>query len=153
MRPVGMRIAFSVAALFAILPLHALAGGQQLKDFEGVPVRASTGGTSASNLAVQTECTGTYPRRALAKLKWSTAQSRGTEQRVLVSIYGFREGRFEPSPSLPPDQTEFTWDRIHGQAVHSWIVLTRQGTVWEASAQETFDGPGCVADMRTGALR
>jgi len=155
MGPIGVRFAFSVAAAlgFAVLPLNALAGGLQVKDFEGMPVKAVASGASASNLAAQAECTGTYPNRGVAKLKWSIAQPRGTEQRVLVSIYGFREGRFEATPPLPPDQTEYTWDRIQGQSVHSWMVLTRRGNAWEASPQETFDGPGCVADMRTGALR
>ena len=123
-----------------------------IADFEGVLVKVDPG-AGASKLAGQTECTGNYPRRGIAKLQWSIAQPRGTEQRVLVSIYGFREGRFEATPPLPPDQTTYTWDRIHGQAVHSWIVLTRQENTWVASPQETFEGPGCVADMRTGALR
>ena len=143
-----------VAALFFVGSCaSALSEAPPVKDFDGVPVKVGASGAGAGNLTAQTECRGEYPRRGVAKLKWSTAQSRGTEQRILVSIYGFREGRYEATASLPPDQTEYTWDRIHGQAVHSWIVLTRQGNVWEASPQETFDGPGCVADLRSGALR
>ena len=41
----------------------------------------------------------------------------------------------------------------HGQAIHSWMVLTLQGGSWRASAVDTFTGPSCVADMHPAPQR
>ena len=79
-------------------------------------------------------------RKAAVTLEWSVAQPKGSQQRVLVSVYGFREGKFEASEPLAPDQSTLAWSRVHGQAIHSWMVLTLQGGSWRASPVDSFHG-------------
>jgi hypothetical protein len=128
--------------------LGAQASDAVPKQFEGLPVVMSEASGAASNLKAQAQCGSAATRTAAVTLAWSVAATVGSQQRVLVSIYGFRDGRFDASEPLPRDQSALVWNRVHGQAIHSWMVLTLQGGRWQASAMDTFEGPTCVADMQ-----
>lgn len=116
-----------------------------------VPVRVATlppNGTGAAiRLSAKPDCTATT-REPFATLRWSPAADRGRLQRVVVTIYpdGFAQGRFEASQPLSPDRTKLEWRRVHGQAIHSWRVLTHHEDGWTASETGRFEGPVCAAD-------
>jgi hypothetical protein len=139
-----------VLTLFALWcgALGAQTSNSVPKQFEGLPVVMSEASGVASNLKAQAQCGNAATRAAAVTLAWSVATPVGSQQRVLVSIFGFREWRFEASEPLPRDQSVLVWNRVHGQAIHSWMVLTLQGGRWQASAMDTFEGPTCVADMQ-----
>ena len=118
-----------------------------------MPVAQADASGAAGNLRATADCSSTEMRKAAVTLEWSVAQPKGSQQRVLVSVYGFREGRFEASEPLAPDQSTLAWSRVKGQAIHSWMVLTLQGGSWRASAVESFTGPSCVADMHPAPQR
>jgi hypothetical protein len=150
--PASAVIACAVAAL-ASAAGDVVAGAAVLDTYQGMPVVVSEGGDAARDLQSVVDCSPTEIRKASVTLQWKVAHSAGSEQRVLVSIYGFREGKFEASEPLAPAQSRLGWTRVHGQALHSWMVLTRQGSGWRASPVETFTGPGCVADMQPAPRR
>ena len=102
---------------------------------------------AATNLQAQVECSKTEFRKGIAHLRW-TVTSRGSEQRVDVTIFpeGFETGQFETIGPLPPDWSSLMFDRLKGQAIHHWRVLTRHGDGWVPSQTETFAGPTCVAN-------
>lgn len=131
----------------------ARASGGGLAQFDGMPIAKSDSGGAAGNLRSTADCSSTEMRKAAVTLEWSVAQPKGSQQRVLVSVYGFREGKFEASEPLAPDQSTLAWSRVHGQAIHSWMVLTLQGGSWRASPVDTFTGPSCVADMHPAPQR
>lgn len=104
--------------------------------------------TAATQLTASTKCSGAEPRKGVALLHWRPAARRGSEQRVVVTIFrNFVEGRFESSGRLSPGRATFEWHRVHGQAIHSWRVLTRQSGGWAPSVTRRFTGPTCLADM------
>ena len=124
-----------------------------LAQFEGMPIVQTDASGAAGNLRATADCSSTEMRKAAVTLEWSVAQPKGSQQRVLVSVYGFREGKFEASEPLAPDQSTLAWSRVHGQAIHSWMVLTLQGGSWRASPVDSFTGPSCVADMHPAPQR
>jgi hypothetical protein len=148
-------LALVALASTSIAP-DARASGGGITQFEGMPIAQSDAGDAggaAGRLRATADCSSTEMRKAAVTLEWTVAQPKGTQQRVLVSVYGFREGRFEASEPLAPDQSTLAWSRVHGQAIHSWMVLTLQGGSWRASTIDTFTGPSCVADMHPAPQR
>ena len=118
-----------------------------------VPRRISllpTGGPgAATNLFAKPDCDRTKPGRAVAYLHWTPAIKKGTEQRVAVTIVpkGFDAGMFSTSPTVASNATNYVWDRLEGQAIHFWRVLTLQPEGWISSEGGSFRGPTCVQDM------
>lgn len=107
--------------------------------------------TSATHLAATVKCSEAGPRKGIAVLRWRPATHRGSEQRVVVTIFrNFTEGKFESSGPLSPRRARLEWHRVHGQAIHSWRVLTRQRGGWAPSARQRFTGPTCIADVPLG---
>jgi hypothetical protein len=103
---------------------------------------------SATRLTATTRCSETELRMSIAALRWRPAASPGREQRVVVTIYRtFAEG-YESSGPLRPDRSAFQWHRVHGHAIHSWRVVTRQSGGWAPSKPRRFVGPLCMADMQ-----
>lgn len=110
-------------------------------------VRRPGGAASATRLISTTQCSTREPGNSLAVLRWRPAVPRGREQRVVVTGFrNFAEGSFESSGRLAPTRSTFEWHRVHGQAIHSWRVLTRRGTTWSSSVTGRFVGPTCVTD-------
>lgn len=111
----------------------------------GVPILPPDGAQAASGLGAQVGC----DNRGLpfAQLSWTPAASRGSEQRVQVTLSGFEGSQAEVSDPLPPDRSSFRWVRLHGQAIHSWRVLTRHAEGWAPSETRTFQGPTCPVDI------
>jgi hypothetical protein len=103
------------------------------------------GPQAATRLSAKPGCTNS--REPVATLRWRPADERGTEQRVIVTIFPeFDQGQFETSRPLASDRSSLTWRRVHGQAIHSWRVLTRHGDGWAASKTARFQGVVCPAD-------
>jgi hypothetical protein len=84
----------------------------------------------------------------IARLSWQPAANAGQEQRIIITIYrdGFETGNFDFSARLSPSDTSIVWDRVHGQAIHHWRVITLQSEGWVPSDTASFEGPPCVAD-------
>lgn len=115
-------------------------------------VEALAGGMrAAAGLAAEVRCTQTNPRRAIATLRWTPAEEAGSEQRVLVTNApdGFAKGEFEAGPPLPPDRAGLEWERVNGDAVHYWRVVTRHEDGWAASPTADFEGEICEADYQS----
>lgn len=140
-------------ALAGLFVTHATASGGPPATFDGLPIEHAAASGAASGLAADVDCSTAEARKAAVTLAWSVARPAGSAQRVLVSIYGFREGRFEASEPLAGEQATLAWKQVHGQAIHSWLVLTRQGATWKASPVETFTGPTCIADFQPAPRR
>lgn len=104
---------------------------------------------AAGNLQAEMRCDEQQLRKAIARLSWTVAANQGSEQRVAVTIYrdGFETGNYEISEPLPPYQSSLVWDRLKGQAIHLWRVLTLQDEGWVPSVTERFEGMSCVADF------
>ena len=90
----------------------ARASGGALMQFEGMPIVQTDASGAAGNLRATADCSSTEMRKAAVTLEWSVAQPKGSQQRVLVSVYGFREGKFEASEPLAPDQSTLAWSRV-----------------------------------------
>jgi hypothetical protein len=108
--------------------------------------RLLTGGETATGLRSSAEC-DPFDGRADVRLSWKPAGTRGT-QRVVATIYpdGIEKGRFESSVPLAPDVSTLEWVRVHGQARHTWAVLTLREDGWTVSETDVFVGPGCAID-------
>ena len=102
------------------------------------------GPEAATNLQSEVQCE--QPGEPVARLSWTPAEKRGSAQRVDVTIYSFEEGQFDSSELLPPDQSSFAWEQIHGQAIHDWRVLTLHEEGWVPSLTAGFEGPTCIGD-------
>ena len=104
---------------------------------------------AATNLQAEVECSVEEPRKGIAKLSWTVATSPGSAQRVDVTIFrgGFERGEFETTGPLPPSQSSLVWDRLSGQAIHFWRVLTLHADGWVPSETSSFEGPTCAADF------
>lgn len=103
---------------------------------------------AATGLEAQTECDAAT-HQGVAKLSWKAAESPGSEQQVMVTIYpgGFEAGVFETSGALPPDQSSVSWERPGPLALHTWRVITRQPEGWVPSETSTFTGPSCLVGI------
>lgn len=108
--------------------------------------RLLTGGETATGLRSSAEC-DPFDGRPDVHLSWKPAGTRGT-QRVVATIYrdGIENGRFESSGPLAPDASTLEWVRVHGQAQHTWAVLTLREDGWTVSETDVFVGPGCAID-------
>jgi hypothetical protein len=114
------------------------------------PLLPPSRNTSATHLAATVNCSEAEPRKGIAVLRWKPATHRGSEQRVVVTIFrNFEEGNFESSGPLSPRRAKLEWHRVHGQAIHSWRVLTQQHGGWVLSKVGRYTGPICLADART----
>jgi hypothetical protein len=104
---------------------------------------------AAGSLQAEMRCDELELRKGIARLSWTVAANQGAEQQVAVTIYrdGFETGNFEISDPLPPYQSSLVWDRVKGQAIHLWRVLTLQDEGWMPSVTERFEGISCVADF------
>jgi hypothetical protein len=111
----------------------------------GVPILRPNGARAASQLSARADCVDEEPGRAVVRLSWEPAAKRGTEQRVIATIFrnGFERRRFEASGTLAARRRVFDWYRVHGQAIHFWRVLTRRANGWVPSAIGQFEGPTC----------
>lgn len=105
---------------------------------------------AAHSLAAEVTCSQTETNQGLAHLSWAPAAPRGLEQRVDVTIFDFSSGSYESSEPLSGETASLTWDRVNGQAIHSWRVVTRHADGWVTSATSTFEGPTCPADGMGG---
>ena len=103
----------------------------------------------ATDLSAEIFCDPAVRRKGLAQLSWTPADPPGEEQQVLVTIFkeGFESGAFEASKALPPDETTFLLETVHGQAVHRWRVLTVTATAEIPSDTARFEGPVCIGDV------
>jgi hypothetical protein len=115
-----------------------------------VPTLPAEGPGAASNLRAEVECSLEDPSQGVAKLSWTVASTVGSEQRVDLTIYGFEDGKFKSSESLPSDQASLVWDELSGRGIHFWRVLTLQPDGWKPSETATFEGPACVANFADG---
>jgi hypothetical protein len=104
-------------------------------------------GNPAAATGLHSEVDCEVPGKAIVKLSWKIASIPGSAQRVDVTIYSFDEDKFDSSELLPPDQSSFVWDRLRGQAIHDWRVLTLHPEGWVSSETAGFEGPTCVGDF------
>jgi len=106
------------------------------------------GAGAATKLKAEVYCDDVDLRRGIARLTWTPAASPGGEQRVDVTIYrrGLERGAFESSGPLSADKNSLVWDRVKGQAIHHWRVLTQHADGWAPSETGVFEGPPCVLD-------
>jgi hypothetical protein len=104
---------------------------------------------AATNLTANRYDDPAQPARALVKLQWTPASQQGTEQRIVVTIFsdGFQRGAFDVSSPLSSTQTSLVWDKLKGQAIHHWKVLTLQPSGWVLSQTGTFEGPTVIRDQ------
>lgn len=107
------------------------------------------GSGSAANLQAKVKCSDTELRKGIAELSWTVATETGSEQRVVVTAFrdGFESGKFEISESLPPYQSSLVWNKLEGQTIHLWRILTLHANGWVVSETSEFEGPSCVADF------
>lgn len=115
---------------------------------KGVPIRPPDGALFATRLEAEPDCVDGEPGRGVVHLAWQPAAERGTEQRVIATIFrdGFERPAFEASAAIVPGRSTFDWYRLQGQAIHFWKVLTRHGDAWVASEVARFEGPTCPID-------
>ena len=109
-----------------------------------IPILPPGGPRAATNLQSEVDCEA--PGKAIARLNWTLATSPGSEQRVDVTIYSFEGDEFESTGQLPPDQSSLVWERLRGQAIHDWRVLTLHADGWVPSETGSFEGPTCVGE-------
>jgi len=102
---------------------------------------------AATKLEAEVHCDEVDPRRGMVRLSWTPAATGGGEQRIDVTIYrrGLERGAFESSSLLSADKNSLVWDRIKGQAIHHWRVLTQHTEGWAPSDTGVFEGPPCIA--------
>jgi hypothetical protein len=115
------------------------------------PARAGggTNGGAATLLQARLDCDQGDFRKGIAELSWTVAPSRGVEQKVVITLLrdGFEKGDYESSERLPAKQSSLRWERLSGQAIHFWRVLTLLETgEWVPSETAQFEGPTCVRD-------
>ena len=136
---------------FTIYATAIVPGEVTLKVYATSPISISLlppGGLgAATGLQATVDCSQTEFRKGVARLNWTLASRRGSEQMIEVTIYGFDGGAVERSGSLQPGQYSLVWDQLHGQAIHFWRVLTLHPDGWAPSETASFIGPLCVADM------
>jgi hypothetical protein len=115
---------------------------------EGVPIVAADARRSASDLSGVPDCIDAEPGRGIVRLSWRAAPEQGSEQRLILTIYrnGFERSLFEATGPLEADRASFDLYRLHGQAIHTWKVLSRHGDGWVPSAEGSFVGPTCPVD-------
>jgi hypothetical protein len=101
-------------------------------------------------LQARTGCDRSDPRRATSELSWRPARERGSQQRVVVTIFadGFASGNFDSSGPLDPSRVSLSWTRLRGQAFHFWQVLTLHRQGWVSSETAMFEGPLCAVDLQ-----
>jgi hypothetical protein len=133
--PTAASTASATPAQFPTLPIE-------------IPVLPSDGARAAANLQSSTECDLEEPWKGIVRLSWAVARDRGSEQRVVVTIYrdGFETGKFDASEALPADQSLLVWERLSPGIIQFWMVLTRHGDGWVPSEQSSFEGPVCAVD-------
>jgi hypothetical protein len=110
---------------------------------------------AATNLTANRYDDPAQPARALVKLQWTPASQKGSEQRIVVTIFsdGFQRGAFDVSNPLSSTQSSLVWDKLKGQAIHHWKVLTLQPSGWVLSQTATFEGPTVIRDHIDGSDR
>jgi hypothetical protein len=104
---------------------------------------------AATNLVAQPDCDPLVPSRGIATLNWTSAATKGREQRIAITIFpeGLDKGEFNFSDPLPPTATNLVWKQLRGQAIHYWRVLTLHKDGWVPSKTAKFEGPTCVSDQ------
>lgn len=106
------------------------------------------GSLAASGLRAVTDC---REGKGVALLRWSPSAEPGESQRVAVTILPEERDprKFELVHQVSPSARSLVWAGLSGQAIHTWIVLTRHETGWAPSARATFTGPPCAADFNS----
>lgn len=102
-------------------------------------------GNAAGALATKTRCdAGT----SYVTLSWRPAERAGT-QRVVYSPYadGYRTGRYQVTANLSPSTRSVTLKQLSPGSTYTWLVLTKHGDRWDASASAQFAAPVCAADQ------
>jgi hypothetical protein len=114
-----------------------------------IPILPPDGSRAAANLQSTAECDRDEPWKGVAQLNWTVSANRGSEQRVIVTVYrdGFETGRFDTSGSLSSDQSSLAWEQLSPGIIHFWIVLTRHEDGWVPSEQSSFEAPVCAVDF------
>jgi hypothetical protein len=123
-------------------------GSSQAADVPKELTMPEGGRGAATNLTANRYDDPAQPARALVKLQWTPASQQGSEQRIVVTIFsdGFRRGAFDVSSPLSSNQTSLVWDKLQGEAIHHWKVLTLQPSGWVLSQTGTFEGPTVIRD-------
>lgn len=103
---------------------------------------------AATNLTTKVEYDPVQRGKAAVHLHWTPSAKPGGEQRVVVTIFpdGFERGAFEASSPLRSNQTSLVWEKLKGQAIHRWKVLTLQPEGWVPSETGSFEGPILIRD-------
>ena len=113
-------------------------------------VRVPPSRSAATGLRSTVRCSSNAPRTGIARLRWRAVRRPGRRQWIAVTIFlrGFALGSFEASRPLANGVASFEWRRVHGQAIHYWRVITRDGNGrWLGSATAQFTGPTCIAEF------
>jgi len=102
----------------------------------------------ADALASATRCGPAGTQTSFVELTWHPARSGGT-QRVVYTPFadGYRTGRYELSSDLAPGAASLTLQQLSPGSAYTWLVLTKHGDAWDASATAQFMAPICVADQ------
>ncbi|HXQ37639.1 MAG TPA: hypothetical protein VN843_26745, partial [Anaerolineales bacterium] len=108
------------------------------------PILQRGGPRAATNLQSEVECA--QPGLAVARLTWTPASNRGSAQRIDVTIYSF-DTKFDSSVLLSPNENSLVWDKLKGQAIHDWRVLTLHADGWVPSETARFEGPTCIVEI------
>lgn len=158
---------FALSLILASLLIAACGGGGGSDRAEATPdtsLPASSQSTASAatldrlatpgavtDLSAEIACREDVRFQGLARLNWSLSDQSATEHVVQVTIFkdGFETGAFTASKPLPPEQTNFVFEDVQGQAQHRWRVLTAQGDTNIASETARFVGPVCVGDIVT----
>jgi len=103
---------------------------------------------AATRLKVRLDCVEGH---GVAHLGWTPAATPGEAQRlgmtILPDVTDPRD--FDLLQPLPSSASTFTWAPLQGQAIHTWMVLTRHPDGWAPSARMSFTGPSCTADFNS----
>lgn len=106
------------------------------------------GAGAASGLRARTGCSAAT-RRPFALLAWTPASVRGSGQLVAVTLFPQELSKhvYKDTRRLAAGRSSVRWTRLHGQAIHYWIVLTRHPGRWTPSRVARFKGPSCPVDF------
>ena len=74
---------------------------------------------------------------------------RGSSQLVAVTLFPdeFSKHVYKDARRVTATRSSLRWTRLHGQAIHYWIVLTRHPRRWTPSRVARFTGPACPVDI------
>lgn len=112
-----------------------------------LPTAKADSGLRATSLRGSSRCGPPGTQDSYADLTWKPASTRGT-QHIAYSPYadGYRTGRYQLTANLSPGATKVTVKELEPGVTYTWLVLTKHGDRWDASATAQFTGPICTVD-------